>query len=49
MDGSNWSDEDKLDFVKKTYELLQTNSFIKQVDWWFIGRGSDNVRISCDQ
>ena len=47
-DGTNWSNEDKIDFVEKTYELLQANTFIKQVDWWFIGRGSDNVRISCD-
>ncbi len=39
-----WSDNEKADFVKETYGLLSDYSFVKQIHWWFIGKG-DGARI----
>jgi hypothetical protein len=41
----NWSDQDKINFIEATYELLDYYSFIKQFHWWLIGRGPVNARI----
>ena len=42
----DWSEAEKIDFIKTTYDLLRTTyPMIGHIHWWFIGRGPTNAWI----
>ena len=43
-----WTSADKINFIKTTYALLKEYPFVKQIDWWFIGKGP-GARLRIDQ
>lgn len=42
----DWSEGEKIGFIRETYRLVSEYPFIKQIHWWFIGRGNE-ARIRC--
>lgn len=35
-----WTNKDKIKFIKDSYKLLEEYPFVTQIHWWFIGKGS---------
>lgn len=43
---NSWNDDEKVDFINETYDQLEQNDYVEQIDWWFIGRqGEPKVSI----